>query len=789
LNVFWKENFYNHLDYLKINPISKFVSLNISRIKKDSFTKQDFVQETNNFIFSLIRSRDLKFLSTCSVQISLKNRSLLLKNLQNEFFNNNFISFMTKNTQYKQEKQKSENFFNKKEWIKTLKLWIEFYPFEKNFLSILKNKQILKENIQFFRNFHFSFQFLKKFFEFYLRKLLLNKINLSLFFLNKKESFIFRSYKKALNLQSSNLLLIQNSLNLETIPFHLKKVSKENLNKKINFLYSSSFDFLNEPKFINPESLFLIEKTVYLPVDSFENKKENISALVKPKNKINDLFFYLKYFTIDDNLFWFPFQKNFLKLKENKQDEKNFSSIFPLNSTFFEKDIILIQRQYENLQKFLNLNLNNSNLVKNYNNWFFTPQWWLFCKQKFFLDKHLLIEDFFNKKYFFLNQVYPNLYIANQKSLQLYHKINKFSNKCILLFQESKILFFQKIYKVPGQKSFWIHVNLLSPLNNNSWSFFSWFISSSIIYYHWIPMLTGFIFLYLWIDFEKIRSLSYPSWQTELNMLTHLSFDSPSQQLKLAGYLSKRKIFLISSKIYILYNKIFFLFNKLNFITTIDFSKRSKNLISNSLITNTTLQSKYYFWNLNKENTINLIKIYQGLNGFNFFQKWYKKKSRVSNFLPKNRSVSFSLNWLTNLFFYNERIINSIPNTINFTNQSSKSISLLEPFSYTQRWLFLGSLESGKSFIIKSLASNTYYPLIHLSIKTIKNATPDNKYNKIQKQKRWVEQLSERSFLLDNIFKLAKIMAPSFFGYQIYMILIQKIRYIRKMYKILIFHY
>jgi len=60
---------------------------------------------------------------------------------------------------------------------------------------------------------------------------------------------------------------------------------------------------------------------------------------------------------------------------------------------------------------------------------------------------------------------------------------------------------------------------------------------------------------------------------------------------------------------------------------------------------------------------------------------------------------------------------------------------------------------------------------------------------KFKKQKRWVEQLSERSFLLDNIFKLAKIMAPSFFGYQIYMILIQKIRYIRKMYKILIFHY
>lgn len=764
MNGIWIENSHDHLDCLKMNQISKFRSLDIFRIKKDSFTKQYFVEEINNFLFSLIRSRDLKFLSTCSTEMTLNNPSLFLKNLQNEFLSKNFISFITKKTQYNNEKKRSANISQNKEWIKTLKMWIEFYPFDKNVLSFSKNKQVLKNNIQVFRQFHFNFQFFKNFFEFYVRNLLLNKINLSLLFLNKKESFIFRSYKKALNLQKYKFVLIQNSLNLKAIPFHFQNVPEKTLNEKINFLYHFYFDFPNETKFLTPESLFFIEKTVNLPFNIFEEKKcekESISGLLKSKNKIHDLFSYFNYFTSNENFFWLPFQENFLKLKENKQDQTRILFNFALNSTSFEKDIILIQKQHESLHKVLNLN--NSHLVKNYKNWFFTPQWWLFCKQRFFFEKQLFLENFLNQIHIFVNRFSSNFHIANKKSLRFYQKIDQFSTKLIPLVQESKTLFFQKIYKVPGQKSFWINMNLLSPLHNNSWVFFSWLISSSIIYYHWIPMLTGFVFFYLWMDFEKVRSLSYPSWQTELNMLTHSSFDSPSQRLRLAGYFSKGKIFLISSKLYSFYNKFFFLFNKLNFITTIDFSKRNKNLISNSLITNKTLQSKYYLWNLNQRNTINLLKIDQDLNGFSFFQKWYKKKSRISNFLPKNRSTSLSLNWLTNLFFYNEKIINSIPKTVNSSNRSSRPTSLLEPFSYTQRWLFIGSLESGKSFIIKSLASNTYYPLIHLSIKTIQNATPDNKYNKIQKQKRWVEQLSERSFLLDNIFKLAKIMAPSFF--------------------------
>lgn len=763
LTGFWIAKFHDDGNYLKFNKLSTFVPLDFYRIKKDSFTKQQFVQQISNFFFSLIKSKDLKFLNHFSLKLALNKRSLLLENLQSEFLANQFIDLVEKNTPYKQQQLKNLENVNKRQWITTIKEWIEFYPSEENLLSVSKNKQFLKQNVQLFREFQFLIYFFQKNVEVYFRKLLLNKINVSLFFLNKNQSFIFRSYKKALNLETTN---IENSLNSEFFPFCIKKVKDKSLNEKINFLYHFSFPVDQQIHFMTPELLFLLDKTGNMPVQVFQDgkvEKENLPDFFQSKKKIQDLFFCFKYSTLTDNFSWFSFQKNILKLKESTQNEKTILSHPILNSRALEDDVNFMRKQREFSKK--NLTANKNKLMKNYTNWFFTPQWWLFQKQRLFIENQFLLEDVINKAQIFFNTFYSNRNFLEKNNLGFDRSLNKVSNKIINLFEEWNILFIEKIYKVPHQKSLWTNVHFLPLINNNSWSFFSWFISSSIIYYHWLPMFTGIIFFYLWLDFEKIRSLSYPSWQTDLNILTHTSFDSPAQRLRLAGYLSKGKIFFIYSKIYSLYNKIFFIFNKLNYIRTVDLSKRNKNLISNSLITSKTLQSKYSFWNINEEDSNSLTKIYQDLNGFNFFQKWSKKKYRLSNFLQKKRFTSFSLNWLTNLLIYNKNFIKSfrLLNNRNYVNHTSRPTSLLEPFSYTQRWLFIGSIESGKSFIIKSIASNTHYPLIHFSIKTIKNATPDNKYNRVQKEKRWVEQLSERSFLLDNIFKLTKILAPSFF--------------------------
>jgi len=431
--------------------------------------------------------------------------------------------------------------------------------------------------------------------------------------------------------------------------------------------------------------------------------------------------------------------------------------------SIFQKNLKLIKKKREKLQNIIIFT--KLNFLKKYNKWIFTPQWWAFLKNGLLIELYSFIENVTHNTQLLVYQIYTKLTDTNKKYLPYFQNVKTISNIFVFDIQSWNKLFIERIYTSQQEKSLWINLKLLPSVTNNSWSFFTWFIGSSIIYYHWLPMLTGLIYLYLWLDFEKIRSLSYPSWKIFLSTLTHNSFDSPSQQLRLVGYLSRGKLFFIYSKVYTLYNEIFFIFNRLNYLTTLDLSKRNKNLVSNSFITKKTLTSKYYFWNINNQTFTNSIRRNLALNGFNFFQKWYEKNFRISFFLQKKVFKSFSLNWLNDLLFSNKFLIFESNNQLKkiSINSNSKPISLSESITSTQRWLFIGSLESGKSFVIKNLAASTHYPLIYISIKDLKNATPDSKYTKIRKQKRWVEQLSERSFFLENIFILAKILAPSIF--------------------------
>jgi len=114
------------------------------------------------------------------------------------------------------------------------------------------------------------------------------------------------------------------------------------------------------------------------------------------------------------------------------------------------------------------------------------------------------------------------------------------------------------------------------------------------------------------------------------------------------------------------------------------------------------------------------------------------------------------------LFFYSKNALLCLSSSYKkkILLQKSKPTFLIESLIHTQRWLFIGSAESGKSFAIKNIAASINCPLIYISLKDIKNATPDIKYSKTKKEKRWLEQLSERSFFLENVFNLAKIVSP-----------------------------
>lgn len=774
--------------------------------KKNKYLTQEFFVKIDSFLFSLIKPRDLNYLSNFPVRI-LSNRHFVNLNFlegQNEQLNTKTLILEETTNSYPEKRTKNKKLLQnitKQQWILTIREWSKLYPSQNKFSYFLKNKQKLKENFQLFQNLNFIINLFKNlnsfwtpFGQIFFSKLLVHKGYLSSIFVNSQQSFAFTSYKKALNLkkfflgvpseQSSLSLANFETLNsyLKSFPFYLNSTKNRYVFQKINYLYNFSFHFNKDYIFLNPETVLLINNTCVKPFSIFsptnvsileEGPSDNLQSSLINNQNFYDLDFYWSNYKPNDDLFWisssslslrdFKEQKTILEQEKKNQKKIFYNSAQTSEFTFFQKNFNLIQKKREKLQN--SIIFSKLHFLKKYNKWIFTPQWWLFFQNGLLIESQSFIENITHNTQFLIYQISNKLINTNKKDFLYLQNLKKISKIVVFQVQNWNQLLVDRIDTSQQEKSLWINLKLLSSVNNSLWSFFTWFIASSIVYYHWLPMLTGFIYLYLWLDFEKIRSLSYPSWKVFLSILTHNSFDSPSQQLRLSGYLSRGRLFFIYSKFYTLSNEIFFIFNRLNSLTTLDLSRRNKNLVSNSFITKKTLTSKYFFWNLNKQTARSSIRKNLVLNGFNFFQKWYEKNFRISFFLQKNVLKSFSLTWLNDLFFYNKFLIYDVNNQINSIsiNSKSKPISLLESITYTQRWLFIGSLESGKSFVIKNLAASMYYPLIHISIKDLKNATPDSKYTKIRKQKRWVEQLSERSFFLDNIFNLAKIVAPSIF--------------------------
>jgi hypothetical protein len=716
---------------------------------------------------------------------------------QNKFLPANAPVFLEDYTKYSKQREIKKNVnilqsTNKQHWILPISQWIELYNPQNNLSYISKKKQALKEYSQFFNNFNFVINIYKNFLQNAYVKALLNSTNLPFTFIKSKQQSVFKSYTNSLIFTNSNLpvgafprhwcmsrtgfpqqarsaplaIEVENSLkilinkknNLAHAPLSLTRTNKKNIVQKINFLYNFSL-FCPNAIFFNPETLLLVQNRV----------KVNNCTLVDDQN-IYDFDFYLTNNNPKDDLFWISnlsLKKTLSKQKEKQQNQKDSPKFFDLNKkrvsnfnelslfTYFQEDFNLIEKKRAVAKN--RIILNKSNLLQKYNKWFFTPQWWFFRKNRLGNDIQSFLEELNNRRQILIYGLVTRFNEIN-KIDSLSTPLNIVPNNFVSQIQWWNKFFVERIHTSTQEKPLWINLKILTSVNNNSWNFFSWFITSSLVYYHWLPMLTGAIYLYLWLDFEKIRSLSYPSWKTVISILAQNSFDSPSQQLRLAGYSSRGTILSIYSVFYTKFLGNVSIFNRCNYITTVDLSRKNKNLVSNSLITIKTLQSKYNFWNLNKENENRTI------NGFNFFQKWCEKNYRISGLTQKNVLKSYSFNWLTDLFFYNKFVIYNFTSHSNVNapfNCQSKPNPLLEPSTCTKRWLFIGSVESGKSFAIKNIAASTHYPLIHISIKDIKTVTPDSKYNKLKKQKRWIEQLSERSFFLENILNLAKILAPS----------------------------
>jgi ATPase family associated with various cellular activities (AAA) len=410
--------------------------------------------------------------------------------------------------------------------------------------------------------------------------------------------------------------------------------------------------------------------------------------------------------------------------------------------------------------------IQNNQILAKYNKWILTSPWWLLTKKIMSQKIARITENLYDINHSILQPHIQNMLSKLPINIMTHDPhMGSYLNRSIAyeLQQNNKILL-EEIYKstqtdisIPYRSAF------LNTLNSKEWVYVGWLITLCIIYYHWISILTGTQYIYMWYNFEKMRSLSHPSSNTFLNILIHNSIKSPAEQLRLTMYASRGWITWIKSKIYLYLAEHTFLYN--NFFNTkgIDIPRRNKNLVVNSLITEKKLLSQYKLWNPNKEiHQKNIIfSGYETNEGMNFLEKWSRRYSRDRTLIRFNRDFSRQSEWLNDLFFHME----GSPYKVKLkTIEGERQTRILsEPISLTRRWLLIGELESGKSYIIKQIAANTNLPLIHISLKGIRHATPDIKYNNLKKYNKWIKQLADRAFLLLNILELATILSPCIF--------------------------
>jgi hypothetical protein len=233
-------------------------------------------------------------------------------------------------------------------------------------------------------------------------------------------------------------------------------------------------------------------------------------------------------------------------------------------------------------------------------------------------------------------------------------------------------------------------------------------------------------------------------------------------------YASRGWIIWIKSKILLHLFQKTFISHALFDTHSIDLPRQKKNLVVNSLVIENRFLSKLQLSNLhtqfinNNANISGSIK-YERLN---YVDKWSRRYARNSMFIGLNESISDKLELLNNLFFHTEYLpctLKSHTNLFSLTDTDKKPRVLPEPINLTKRWLLVGTVETGKSYIVKHIAKKTHVPLVHVSLKAIRHATPDLKYNTLKKYNKWIKQLADRGFLLWNILKLAKILSPSIF--------------------------
>jgi len=615
------------------------------------------------------------------------------------------------------------------------------------------------------------------------------------FNLNSKKKLKFY-LKKNLN---NNLIYTQL---IKSIPIKIKKNTnlsinqltffdkKQNENLKKNSQIYKTFLSKNLKKFNFKKLIFLHEFNLFKLNSlinfnqSFHEKNKNLKKINFEKNK---------------------YIKNFLKQNKNTNQKISFEN-YSLSEVF-------IQIQNENNQiinwinKLLIINYNSKNIlintilkkkknnikfnykknkilipffVKNYNKlipqnklfktsnffvkwvlfekyilWFLTFKWWTYFQSlilNLFSELLLNINDQFN-------YILPTTLKNKKKKLDyllknLFFKLkNKFLDNSFETWNLRLLKQINKQHKNQENQWPWLFFNLENKWNKQYIITISLIIFGYFIFQKYFSTLLGSDYFELWVYFEIIRYLIDSSRGIYLHNLMHnnaIQFIKSENLLihffkNLKHYVKNAKFYLFTKK---KINKL--LINKKG----LDLSRRERKLLVQSLITDKNIdryKSKF--------------TSHTSFSSFQFGNPIVKQQ-KLKNYL-KNLTENYQkslVNYPFHQFYLAENLVflsfwqkaTSLPGQFDILKSSfyKKPVPLELRLFSAKGFLLIGSLETGRSYLIKNLAVNSFVPLIKISINKLLYNKPDIITES------WMNILMESLRRLNLILELAEKLSP-----------------------------
>nr|YP_009258423.1 cell division protein [Spirogyra maxima]ANI25265.1 cell division protein [Spirogyra maxima] len=538
-----------------------------------------------------------------------------------------------------------------------------------------------------------------------------------------------QSLRKMLVLNNEHLNQIK--YNVKTIVFNeqdkINLIWKKTEKSVSNYLDTKYIDYYNNNHSMNADINPQFISVDFVKSMDFEEftQKFNMMPLCQKKTFLQELY------PLHSKNLWQSLAKIF-------KSYINYNDFFKLNSyaSYDKTNIEMFNFKHQSELVFnpykgsiFNLYFKNQiNIIKQYIPWFFTSEWWLLIKsasKKVFL---LLFQDI--SDYLYLKILPVKTFIYNKFNIvgdeTLEYSVKKVDNSVFQMLTQIHNFFFKQLLQSLSSLplSAWEDLGL-SSFRIDIWSYFG--IIISFVSSYWFSFILGGSSFILWVMFERIKDLTTLSWNTELDLLVlinrrqnkNFNFTSEAvnkkNKLKTQYYFSLQKwsvwLRLYFSKTIGSVLQTVWLYN-----TSCSDIYIGQRQLGFELAVGETGLSKLTLYNLDSKTTNDLG--YQSIKqeGLNYlkqiskrYNKWYTNEQY--DFLSHQRFISFA--------FYKRHSASEELwklDNLGFTKQKSLPISLELSDLYSRGLLLIGPKDTGKSYVVKSLAQDAELPLIYIAI-------------------------------------------------------------------------